>query len=215
MKDAARQARRDQIEAAAYEVLEARGYAGLSVLAVAKAARASNETLYRWYGDKAGLIRALISRNAEIVGARLTEALEAETDPQEILAQIGPLLLTMLTGPRAVALNRAAAADETGALGKTLAKAGRNAVVPLIGQVMQGARDAGQLDGPVPEMADVWVSLLVGDLQVRRVTGAMDELSPEQICARATRADALLFRLFAPQPALTHVHPLDGARHTD
>lgn len=198
MKTDARQARRDQIESAAYEVLESKGHAGLSVLAVAKAARASNETLYRWYGDKTGLIRALIARNADVVGAELAAALERDTDTADVLSRVGPLLLTMLTGPRAVALNRAAAADDSGTLGQTLAEAGRGTVVPLVIQVMDRARSAGQLDGDAAEMAEVWIALLLGDLQVRRVTGALNDLSAAQISVRSERARDLLFRLFAP-----------------
>ena len=60
MRDEKRAARAEEIETAAYGVLEAKGYDGLTMLAVARAAKASNEMLYRWYGDKQGLIEALI-----------------------------------------------------------------------------------------------------------------------------------------------------------
>lgn len=56
--------RKDQIERAAYEVLKEKGYAGASMLSIARKARASNETVYNWYGDKAGLFKALVQRNA-------------------------------------------------------------------------------------------------------------------------------------------------------
>ena len=52
MRDDKKQQRRRQIEAAAYDLLVQYGYDGTSMLAVAKAAKASNETMYRWYGDK-------------------------------------------------------------------------------------------------------------------------------------------------------------------
>ncbi|MEQ8740678.1 MAG: helix-turn-helix domain-containing protein, partial [Hoeflea sp.] len=63
MREETRAARQAQIEQAAYEVLEEKGYAATSMLAIAKRARASNETLYNWYGDKTGLFRALVVRN--------------------------------------------------------------------------------------------------------------------------------------------------------
>ena len=71
MRDEARTKRAEEIEAAAYRLLEERGYDGLSMQAVAKAAKASNETLYRWYGDKLGLFSALIAGNTATVGAVL------------------------------------------------------------------------------------------------------------------------------------------------
>lgn len=48
MREEKRSLRQQQIEAAAYEVLEAKGYGGTSMLGIAKQARASNETLYNW-----------------------------------------------------------------------------------------------------------------------------------------------------------------------
>ena len=51
MKPDRKEARASQIEQVAFDLLDKRGAAGLSMRAVAKAARASNETLYRWYGD--------------------------------------------------------------------------------------------------------------------------------------------------------------------
>lgn len=67
-----RDARAREIEVAAYILLEEQAFARVSMQAIARAARASNQTLYRWYGDKIGLFRALIVRNA----AQVREVLE-------------------------------------------------------------------------------------------------------------------------------------------
>ncbi|MCP4433742.1 MAG: TetR/AcrR family transcriptional regulator, partial [Gammaproteobacteria bacterium] len=50
-----RSARQYRIEEATYELLAESGYHACSMLSIAKRAKASNETLYRWYGDKVGL----------------------------------------------------------------------------------------------------------------------------------------------------------------
>ena len=63
MKPDRKEKRAREIEAAAYALLEAKGFEGLSMQSVAKMAKASNETLYRWYGDKIGLFEARSSRN--------------------------------------------------------------------------------------------------------------------------------------------------------
>ena len=81
MRDDTKSNRREEIEAAAYAVLERKGYAGATMAAIAKDARASCETLYKWYGDKTGLFRALVIRNAEEVRARLEQA-SAQEDPK-------------------------------------------------------------------------------------------------------------------------------------
>ena len=57
MKSETRTERQKQIESAAYLVLEKKGFSGASMLAIAKQAKASNETLYRWYKDKNGLVQ--------------------------------------------------------------------------------------------------------------------------------------------------------------
>lgn len=78
MRKEKRSLRQQQIEDAAYEVLEIKGYGGTSMLGIAKQARASNETLYNWYGDKQGLFQALVMRNAEQVKEYLETELETD-----------------------------------------------------------------------------------------------------------------------------------------
>lgn len=199
MRDETRQERQRQIEQAAYAVLEEKGYGGTTMLAIARRARASNETLYNWYGDKRKLFAALVARNAQEVKALLEARAEEAGDPLERLALIGPKLLRLLTGARAVALNRAAAADTSGELGVALAQAGRETVAPLIGAVLDRAREAGDLAFPdTQEATDLYVSLLVGDLQIRRVIGRMGEPDAAFCQARADAALANLRRLLVP-----------------
>ncbi|SMY06466.1 TetR/AcrR family transcriptional regulator [Flavimaricola marinus] len=196
MKQSARQQRRDAIEAAAYDLLDQGGYEGLSMQGLARAAKASNETLYRWYGDKTGLFRALVDRNAEGIKAALSQHIDTGADPLVGLSRIGPELLGMLVGRRAIALNRAAAADATGTLGEALGTAGRDAVAPLLGQVFAAAAQSGQLSGAPAEMAEVYITNLVGDWQVRRVTRAMAEPDAKAITDRANAALARIRALY-------------------
>ncbi len=189
MRAETRTTRRAEIEDAACRLLETQGYAGTSMLSVAKAAGASNETLYRWYGDKKGLFRAVAEANAEAVRVRLDAALEGQGDPVAVLEEIAGPLLTMLTGGRAVALNRAAAADPSGELGAAIAEGGREAVLPrIVTLVADGVRD-GRLAVASPETgAELFLRLLIGDWQIRRVIGAMEVPDPTSISARVQDA---------------------------
>ncbi|MEM8656898.1 MAG: TetR/AcrR family transcriptional regulator [Pseudomonadota bacterium] len=200
MRDDAKSLRQEQIEQAAYVVLEDKGYAGASMLSIARKAKASNETLYRWYGDKQGLFKALVVRNASEVSAFLTEQTEPGRDAIEILSVLGPKLIDLLTGERAVALNRAAAADQTGELGAAISVAGREAVAPKIGQVLEAARTQGRLAfEETPRATELYLNLLIGDLQIRRVIGRLPPLSAEEAQSRAARALGQLSRLLAPE----------------
>ena len=189
MREEKRKARQQQIEAAAYALLEEKGYAGTSMQGIARQARASNETLYNWYGDKQGLFQTLVMRNAEDVKAHLEAELDSDTDALRILETLGPKLLNLLLGDRAVALNRAAAADSSGELGATLSKAGRESVFPLIEQVLLRAQAQGELTFDHSEEAvALYLDLLIGDQQIRRVIGRLPQPAPEICHLRAQRA---------------------------
>ena len=76
--------------------------------------------------------------------------LDAEHQPLEILAQLSPKLLEMLVSDRAIALNRAAAADSSGVLGGAIASAGRQTVAPLIAKTLERAKANGDLQFEMP-----------------------------------------------------------------
>lgn len=176
------------------------------MLSIAKAAGASNETLYRWYGDKAGLITALVTRNAAATREILEKAVQENSDPLKTLEYIAPVLLSMLLGKRAVCLNRAAASDIGGQVGAALAGAGRDAVMPLIRQVMQRGLDSGNLVAPTAvEAAEVFIGLLAGDLQVRRVNRSLKIPGTSEIADRSRRAIEIFGRLYLPAKAAAEI----------
>ena len=207
MKTDRQKARHRQIADTAYELLSRDGYRATSMLAIARQAGASNETLYRWYGNKQGLFRTLVEDNAAEVRDRLQACADSGADPLATLREIAPLLLQLVTGERAVALNRAAAADvnDTATLGRTIAQSGRETVVPLIGRQIEGLRQANVLAGATaPEMAEIFVGLLIGDLQIRRVIGVIDPPDSAECERRAGRAISLLLRLYSPERSTGH-----------
>lgn len=195
MRSSARARRAKDIETIALVMLYERGFNGLTMSDLARRAKASNETLYRWYGDKDGLYKALIQRNAQRVADALTpiEGYSAA----DTLRRLGPVLLDMLLGPEAVALNRAAAADATGVLGACLSESGRGTVGPWIAQVMAKGLENGEFTGgTAKDLAESYITLLVGDLQVRRVTHAMPEPDKTTIKQRSETAFLQFSRLY-------------------
>lgn len=200
MQDDARSQRENRIAMAAYELIEEKGYSGTSMLAIARRARASNETLYNWYGDKLGLFSALISRNAEDVGNLLDTSEDLQAEPLETLEALGPILLDLLLGERAIALNRAAVADPTGELGQVLSLAGRNKILPKIGKVLMAARKNGDIVfDDLEDVLHIYISLLIGDLQIRRAIGALDAPNGAKNVLRAKKATARFLSLLQPR----------------
>lgn len=191
--------RRRDIEKAAYELLAEKGYRATSMLAIAKRAGASNETLYKWYGSKQDLFRALVEDNAREVSELLRTSIKGDMDPIASLQKVAPVLLRLLVSDRAIALNRAAVVDatETGQLGQTLAQSGRDAVVPLIGDLFETCRANRALKfSSRQEIVECFLGLLVGDLQIRRALGVIVELNDEAVHDRSTRAIELIRTLF-------------------
>ena len=189
------------------------------MLSVARGAKASKEMLYRWHGEKTGLMRSLIERNAGLIGAALQDAPADDRRRIDTLRGIGPILLSMLMGVPAIALNRAAVADTSGTLGRERAASGRGAVAPLPAQTLKRALTQGDLlCVPLFQMVDHYNFLLIGDWQIRRATGAMPAPTSDWTAARCESA-LNAFRTFHPAPRGTgregaHALPLDHHRRS-
>lgn len=186
----------------AVEVLSERGYRDASMLEVARRASASKETLYAWFGDKQGLLEALINRNAQRVQSVLAGHLDGKASPQRLLVEFGCALLDLLLGDSAVALNRAAISEAKSdpTLARLLASAGRQSVLPSFIRLLEMHAESGalKLDDP-PRAAEDFLGLLLGDAQVRRLLGVMVPPGKAQIAARSTRATRAFLKLYATQ----------------
>ena len=200
MKAASRDRRRDEILDLAIEVLAERGYRDASMLEIAKRAAASKETLYAWFGDKQGLFEAAIRRNAETVQGVLQGQLESDAPPERTLPEFGRALLALLLGDSAVAINRAAIAEVRAEprLAETLARAGRDATLPAFLRYLERQQERGllQLDAGPEEAAEVYLGLLLGDRQVRRLLGRIPAPTKKEIDARAAIATTYFLQLY-------------------
>ena len=204
MKSEHREARERQIFDAAYKLLEKKGYKATSMLAVAKAASASNETMYSWFGNKQGLVKAMVEANAESAMTALEKALAADRrsgdDALSALRKVGPAILTLVTGERAVALDRAAAAEayHGGELGKLIAIHSRDTIAPMLEELIGRASAQGIFnpDIDVGEIVEIYIALLIGDAQIRRVTGAAPVPDPGKVELHSERVIEILLDLY-------------------
>jgi AcrR family transcriptional regulator len=107
-RERARQTR-DQIVDVAETMFLSGGYAATTVAAIAAAARVSVETIYKGFGGKPGLVRAIVERGLAGDGPvpaeqRSDHVRDTEPDPRRILtawgtftAEIGPRVAPILT----------------------------------------------------------------------------------------------------------------------
>lgn len=208
MRSEKKQERQQAIFAAAYKVLGEKGYKSTSMLAVAKMADASNETMYNWFGNKQGLLAAMIESNAagasNILGSALSPNDFTYEEMTQILEQFGDVLLQMLTGEKAVALNRAATADvsDGNVLGQLLADNGREKIVPQLVQFFEVAIKNGHFKThDSSEMTEIYLALLLADVQIRRVIGVTNAPDPAATKMHSQRVFELFSQLFANKTA--------------
>ncbi|MEM8747408.1 MAG: TetR/AcrR family transcriptional regulator [Actinomycetota bacterium] len=191
-----REERERRIVEAALEELIEHGYEKVTMLAVARRAGASKETLYSWFGSKEGLFSALIEANADQSAERIATALDSDDDPVAVLTAYAVGLLTLLTSPGSLALNQAAMSSPT--LAETLLASGRHRVGPIVERYLAHLGEAGNLRIEDPaEAFELLYGLVVRDTQIRALLG---ESAPtaRSIQERADRAVADFVRLASP-----------------
>ncbi|MCQ6551897.1 TetR/AcrR family transcriptional regulator [Streptomyces sp. C10-9-1] len=177
-------ARRAAVLEAAFAELVQHGYAGTTMLGIARRAGASKETLYHWFGNKRGLFAAMIRRQSELANAQMAAALERRSDPRETLTGFAVSLLQLLLGTYSITLNRAAIAAPE--LADVLLAEGRHTTGPLVADYLARLAEDGELAIGEPEDAfRLLYGLVVSDSQIRVLLG---EPPPTDIQDRARRA---------------------------
>lgn len=193
--------RRAEIEAAAFRVLERVGYKKASMLQIAKEAKASNETLYAWYGNKQSLFQCLIVANAKAVEEALEKTLTGSSDG---LFELGKLVLGFTATEKAIIINRAAVADvqETGLLSQAIEAHARQAMLRVTTELLADLEASGRyaFAHGVDVATEVYVSLLIGELQMQQSLGTVAAYSQSEIERRSQRACHLFGRLYANAP---------------
>lgn len=165
----------------------------LTMDAVARRASCSKETLYKWFGDRDGLLTATVRWQASRVhaGHDAAQGLDGAT-LRERLQDFAVTWLEVITGPTSVALNRIAIAH-AGArksnLGGIVLANGRFAIGERVKPVLEAGRAAGLLAFADSETAFRTFFGLVGrDIQIRLLLGETLDFDGAEIRRDAGRA---------------------------
>jgi AcrR family transcriptional regulator len=180
--------------------LLAEGGEALTMSAVAQRASCSKETLYKWFGDRDGLLTATVRWQASQVragnwdGARLdASALQAS------LEAFAANWLKVITSRTSVALNRVAvshAGSGKSNLGQIVLANGRFAIGERLKPLLEAAREAGLIDFDDTETAFRTFFGLVGrDVQIRMLLGDRLKLTEAEIAGDARRATQQFLQL--------------------
>ncbi|TDR94763.1 TetR/AcrR family transcriptional regulator C-terminal domain-containing protein [Enterovirga rhinocerotis] len=165
----------------------------LTMDAVARRASCSKETLYKWFGDRDGLLAATVQWQASKVRARRYDRQHLDVAAlRDSLRGFAAAWLTTISSPTSIALNRLAiahAASSGSNLGRLVLANGRFAIGERLKPVLEEGREAGLLDFDDAETAFRTFFGLVGrDVQIRLLLGDRLPLPPAEIAQDAERA---------------------------
>ena len=173
---------------------------GLTMTAVARRASCSKETLYKWFGDRAGLLTATVQWQASKVRSPHVDrrSLDARTLKSSIF-QFGRDLLSTIAGSTSVALNRLAIshATEDNGLGAIVLDNGRFTMGKRLKPVLEAGRDARLLRFDNSEAAfRTFFGLVLRDVLIRLLLGEKLALTTKEIEADAERATDQFLALY-------------------
>ena len=176
-------AQRQALLEAASEVFLERGYPGASVDAVVERAGGSKATVYALFGNKEGLLSALIAQGAETLAASV-DALPPGASFEEGLRAIGHSYLKLILQPKRIALYRLVAGESGRSphLGDIFYRTGPQAVTTRVAAFFRSAAARGQLETDDPEqLAHFFVHALRGDHHNRVLFNPTRMPTPQEI----------------------------------
>lgn len=201
--------RQSEVLEAALGLLVEGGERAITTAGLARAANCSKESLYKWFGDRDGVLAAMIAYQASKVRVAVSgPAAGRDADGFRVdLESFGVDLLTVLSGPASLALNRLAvgqASRESAKLGDLLVARGRRAVSARAKTLLEAGRRAGHLRFEDTQDAfETLYGLIVRDMHVRLMLGENVPAanSERAMAAHVTAAIDQFFRLYgADQP---------------
>lgn len=173
----------------------------LTMSAVARRASCSKETLYKWFGDRDGLLTATVQWQASKVGAGAYDG--SRLDGLALRASLeafGATWLKVISSRTSIALNRVAvshAGSGKSNLGQIVLANGRFAIGERLKPVLEAARDAGLLAFDDTETAFRTFFGLVGrDVQIRLLLGDKLKMPEAQITRDAKLATQQFLALY-------------------
>ena len=192
--------RQEEVLDAVLDLL-AEGRDALTMTAVAERASCSKETLYKWFGDRDGLLTATVRWQASKVRAGSYDGARLDVSAvQASLEAFAANWLKVISSRTSIALNRVAvshAGSHKSNLGQIVLANGRFAIGERLKPLLEAARDARLLSFDDTETAFRTFFGLVGrDVQIRLLLGDTLRLTDAEIARDAARATQQFLTLY-------------------
>lgn len=185
----------------ALDLLVRGGERAVTTAGLARAARCSKESLYKWFGDREGLLAAMITHQASKVRAQVEPGAGLDLPRfRAHLVDFASDLLSVLSGDVSVALNRlaiGAAGREDSHLGRLMIERGRRRIDKRAIALLEAGRQRRLIAYHDRDAAyHTFYGLIVRDLHVRVLLGEEGVRRPEERAALAQEAVEQFFVLF-------------------
>ncbi|WP_287093388.1 TetR/AcrR family transcriptional regulator [Mesorhizobium sp.] len=173
----------------------------LTMTAVARRASCSKETLYKWFGDRDGLLTATVQWQASKVRVVPVDRKGLTLASLTVsLARFASDWLKVISSDTSIALNRVAigrAGSGNDDLGAIVLENGRFALARRLKPVLEAGRQAGLLEFSHAEAAfRTFFGLVARDVQIRLLLGDRLELTDAAIGGDAVRATQQFLALY-------------------
>ncbi|MBX3597260.1 MAG: TetR/AcrR family transcriptional regulator [Rhizobiaceae bacterium] len=169
---------------------------------IARRASCSKETLYKWFGDRDGVLTATVQWQASRVRAGNYDVQHLDIATlRESLENFARNWLTVISSATSIALNRIAISEAAAGksdLGRIVLANGRLAIGERLKPLLEAARNSGLLCFDDSEMAFRTFFGLVGrDIQIRLLLGDTLERPSTNISKEAAAATKQFLTLFS------------------
>jgi AcrR family transcriptional regulator len=159
---------------------------GITMAAVARRASCSKETLYKWFGDRDGLLTATVQWQASKV--RVAPVDRSRIDLASLIASLEQFAagwLSVISSETSIALNRIAVSHVGSGrtnLGSIVLENGRFAMGRRLKPVLEAGRDAGLLRfGDTETAFRTFFGLVARDVQIRLLLGDRLKMTAAEI----------------------------------
>ncbi len=192
--------RQQQVLTAALDLLVEQGDR-LTMTSVARRASCSKETLYKWFGDRDGLLTATVQFQAAKVRMPQVDRWRLDiASLRQSIEQFARDLLGTIVGDVSVTLNRLAighAGAEKHGLGGIVLENGPLAIRKRLKPVLEAGREARLLRFESSEEAyRSFFGLVVRDVQIRLLLGEATVYGEADIAREAARATEQFFAVY-------------------
>jgi AcrR family transcriptional regulator len=196
---AVRERRRDRILETATDVFLEHGYGGATMSLISQRLGGSKATLYAYFRNKEELCEAIVQRLCDRALIALDEA-GAQPDLHGRLMYVGMAFMELLVSDQGV--KTVQLAIEGSRTNRDLARrfelVGLRAVTEKLAGMLEEAAARGAISAPDPlEAANIFISLMRGDLHFRRLLNLVPEPGPALKRVEVARAIRVFLAAFS------------------